>query len=135
MAKSNGPTITTFLMFSGQAEDAMKFYVGLFENSEIIDIKRYGPNEAGQEGTVMQALFSLNGENLMCIDSPVKHDFTFTPAVSLFVSSPDESRIVDYFEALSAGGQVFMPLDTYAFSRKFAWVQDRFGVSWQLSAT
>lgn len=130
----SGPTITTFLMFSGQAEEAIDFYVGLFENSKIVSIKRYGPGEMGREGTVYQAVFSLNGRDFMCIDSPVKHDFTFTPAISLYVSCADEGKIDRYFKALADGGQVFMPLDKYPFSKKFGWLADQFGVSWQLNA-
>lgn len=129
----NGPKITTFLMFSGQAEEAMKFYVSLFEESKIVRMTRYGPNEAGKEGTVYQAVFSLNGQTLMCIDSPVKHGFGFTPAISLHVSCTDEAKVARYFESLSEGGQVLMPLSAYPFSKLFGWVQDRFGVSWQLS--
>lgn len=129
----SGPKITTFLMFEGKAEEAMNFYVSLFENSKIIDLKRYGPNEMGKEGSVLLAAFSLNGQTFKCIDSPVKHGFTFTPAISLYVSCTDEAKITRYFEALSADGQVLMPLAEYPFSKKFAWVNDRFGVSWQLS--
>jgi len=121
-------------MFSGQAEEAMNSYVSLFENSKIIRVTRYGPNEMGKEGSVQHALFSLNGQELMCIDSNVMHGFTFTPAISLFVECPDEAKITRYFEALSQGGQVLMPLNAYPFSKKFGWVQDRFGVSWQLKA-
>ena len=61
--------------------------------------------------------------------------FTFTPAISLFVSCADKAKIAHYFTVLAEGGQVLMPLDTYPFSPKFGWVQDRFGVSWQLSAS
>ncbi len=127
------PKIATFLMFSGQAEEAMNFYAALFEQSEIVRVTRYGPNEMGPEGSVQHAVFSLSGQPFMCIDSPVKHDFTFTPAISLFVSCADEAKLTRWFEALAAGGQVLMPLDAYPFSPKFGWVQDRFGVSWQLS--
>jgi predicted 3-demethylubiquinone-9 3-methyltransferase (glyoxalase superfamily) len=131
---SADPVITPFLMFSGQAEQAMKAYVELFEQSKIIEIDRYGAGEPGAEGTVKMATFSLNGQRIRCIDSPVKHDFTFTPATSLYVTSADEDQISRYFAALSQEGQILMPLDTYPFSKKFGWVQDRFGVSWQLNA-
>ena len=129
----NGPEITTFLMFSGQAEAAMNFYVAVFENSEIVRITRYGPNEMGPEGSVQTAVFSLNGQAIMCIDSPMQHAFTFTPSISFYVTSPEEAKIDHYFEALVEGGQVLMPLDKYPFSKKFAWIQDKFGVSWQLT--
>ena len=125
--------ITTFLMFSGSAEEAMTFYISLFERSKIISITRYGSNEAGKEGTVQYATFELNGQQLMCIDSPVQHPFTFTPAISLYVSCADEKEIERLFAALSDKGQMLMPLEAYPFSKKFAWVQDRFGVSWQLN--
>jgi predicted 3-demethylubiquinone-9 3-methyltransferase (glyoxalase superfamily) len=69
----------------------------------------------------------------MAIDSPVKHDFTFTPAMSLFVDCADEAEIDALFAKLSEGGKVLMPLAAYPFSRKFGWLSDRFGVSWQLN--
>ncbi|QWU18486.1 VOC family protein [Paenibacillus sophorae] len=125
--------ITTFLMFSGQAEEAMNFYVSLFERSEILHIQRYGPGEAGAEGSVVHAVFSLNSQQFMCIDSNTPHDFTFTPAISLYVNCETEEEIENLFGKLSERGQVFMPLDKYPFSDKFAWVGDKFGVTWQLN--
>lgn len=125
--------ITTFLMFNGRAEEAMKFYTALFDQAEIVNLDRYGPNEAGSEGSVRHAIFSLNGQEFMCIDSNEEHDFTFTPAISLFVNCQAESEIDRLFEKLSNGGQVLMPLGRYPFSKKFAWIADRFGVSWQLN--
>ncbi|MDH6428544.1 hypothetical protein BSK62_17735 [Paenibacillus odorifer] len=125
--------IMTFLMFEGKAEEAMNFYTSLFDHSEIISIKRYGTNEAGPEGSVMQATFSLHGQVFMCIDSYVKHGFTFTPAVSLYVNCESEAEIDRVYAALSQGGQVLMPLGEYPFSSKFGWVADQFGVSWQLN--
>lgn len=127
------PRVTPFLMFTGQAEEAMRFYVALIEGSKIEQVTRYGANETGPEGSVRMATFSLAGQAVMCIDSPPVHDFTFTPAVSLFVSCPEEEQVDRYFQALAKGGKVLMPLDAYDFSKKFAWVQDRFGVSWQLT--
>jgi len=124
---------TTFLMFEGKAEEAMNFYTSLFEDSKILSITRYGPNEAGTEGTVMLATFSLGGQEFMCIDSYIKHEFTFTPAMSIYVNCASEAEIDRVFEKLSLNGQVLMPLDHYPFSKKFAWVSDPFGVSWQLN--
>ncbi len=78
--------VSTFLMFQeGNAEEAMKFYTSIIEDSQITSIVRYGANEAGPEGTVMQATFRLKGQEFMCIDSYVKHQFTFTPpSIKLF---------------------------------------------------
>jgi predicted 3-demethylubiquinone-9 3-methyltransferase (glyoxalase superfamily) len=69
----------------------------------------------------------------MCIDSPVKHEFTFTPAMSLFVDCQSEDELKRLYSELAAAGSVLMPIENYGFSRRFAWVSDRFGVSWQLN--
>ena len=125
--------ITTFLMFEGNAEEAMTFYTSLFDDAEIVSITRYGADGPGAEGSVQHATFSLAGEQIMCIDSPVKHGFTFTPSISLFVDCEDQAEQDRAFSQLSAGGAVLMPLDNYGFSTRFGWVNDRFGVSWQLN--
>jgi uncharacterized protein (TIGR02246 family) len=126
-------TVTTQLMFEGNAEEAMNLYISLFKGAQITSIKKYGPGEHGKEGTVMRAEFTLAGHRLACIDSPIKHAFTFTPSVSLFVECVDEAELDRAFATLSAGGAVLMPPDNYGFSSKFAWINDRFGMSWQLN--
>jgi predicted 3-demethylubiquinone-9 3-methyltransferase (glyoxalase superfamily) len=123
----------THLMFEGVAEEAMNFYVSLFRGSEILRVERYGPGEPGAEGTVKVAAFTLAGQEVLCIDGPIKHDFTFTPSMSLFVECESEAEIEAVFSRLSADGVVLMPLDNYGFSTKFGWVKDRFGPSWQLN--
>ncbi len=125
--------VRPFLMFEGKAEEAMNFYVSLFSGGEVLDIVRYGPGEAGAEGSVKLAHFSIGGQVLMCIDSYVKHAFTFTPAMPLFVDCDTADELRRVTSALSEGGEVLMPLGDYGFSREFAWVSDRFGVSWQLN--
>ena len=126
-------SIRTFLMFEGKAEEAINFYISVFKLSQINNIDRYGVNEAGPEGSVKTAVFTIKGQEFMCIDSYVKHGFTFTPAMSLFVNCDSEEDINGLFENLSADGQVMMPLGAYPFSKKFAWVSDKYGVSWQLT--
>jgi len=123
----------TFLMFSGKAEEAMDFYVSIFEHSKIESITKYKANETGTEGTVMKATFSINGQEYMCIDSPVKHGFTFTAAMSLYVNCESEEEIDRLYRQLSPEGNIFMPLAAYPFSKKFGWIADKFGVSWQLN--
>jgi predicted 3-demethylubiquinone-9 3-methyltransferase (glyoxalase superfamily) len=126
-------SITPFLMFEGTAEAAMNFYVSLFPRSRIDRVERYGPDEQGAEDSVKLATFAIAGLNLVCIDSPVKHAFTFTPSVSLFVECESETELDQAFGQLAEGGAVLMPPGDYGFSQKFAWVNDRFGVSWQLN--
>jgi len=126
-------SITPFLMFEGTAEAAMRFYASLFKDARIDRLERYGPGEAGVEGTVKKAACTLCGRSFICSDSSVKHDFTFTPSISLLVELDSESEIDEVFRRLADGGKVFMPLDHYGFSKKFGWIGDRFGVSWQLN--
>ncbi len=120
-------------MFDGKAEEAMDFYISLFENSKILSITRYRSDEAGTERTVVHATLSLGGQEFMCIDSNIKHEFTFTPSMSLYVKCETDEEIDRLFTKLSQGRQVLMPLDRYPFSEKFAWVSDKYGVSWQLN--
>ncbi len=75
----------------------------------------------------------LAGQEFICIDSPVKHDFGFTPAMSIFVDCACAQELEEVFAALSMEGKVLMPLEDYGFSRRFGWLKRRFGVSWQLN--
>jgi predicted 3-demethylubiquinone-9 3-methyltransferase (glyoxalase superfamily) len=125
--------VTPFLMFEGNAEEAMSYYTSLVEDSEITSISRYGSEGPGKEGTVIQATFTLKGQEFMCIDSYIQHEFTFTPSYSMFLTCSNEDEIDYLFKKLSEGGAVLMPMDDYGFSKKFAWVADKFGVSWQLN--
>lgn len=125
--------VTPFLMFQdGKSEEAMNYYTSLIEDSEITSITRYGSNEDGKEGTVMQATFSLKGQEFMCIDSVIKHEFTFTPSFSIYITCDSEEEIDYLYEKLRTDGMALMPLDNYGFSKKFGWLNDQFGVSWQL---
>ena len=120
-------------MFSGKAEEAINLYTSLFNNSQINHIKKYGANEGGPEGTVMHASFVLDGTEYMAIDSPIEHAFSFTPAISIYVTCTSEEEVDHLFSNLSIDGQVLMPLDAYPFSKRFGWIADRYGVSWQLA--
>ncbi len=126
-------SIATHLMFEGAAEEAMAFYVSLFPGSEIATMERYGPDGPGPEGTIKVATFRLLGRDFLAIDSPISHAFTFTPSMSLFVECEEEAELDGLFAKLSDGGGVLMPPGDYGFSKKFAWLKDRFGVSWQLN--
>jgi predicted 3-demethylubiquinone-9 3-methyltransferase (glyoxalase superfamily) len=125
--------ITPLLMFEGKAEEAMNFYISLLPDSKVLSANHYGKEGPGQEGTIQLAIFEVAGQRLLCIDSPAKHAFTFTPSVSLFVDCTTESQIDDLYSKLSENGSALMPLGSYGFSKKFGWLQDRFGVSWQLN--
>lgn len=128
-----GTTIRPFLMFEGNAEEAMNLYVSLFPESRIENVNRYGSNEPGPEGTVQLATFTLAGQTVMCIDSPAKHAFTFTPSFSFFVDLETNEELEKVAAILRKDGAVMMPLDNYGFSPRFTWLSDRYGVSWQLN--
>lgn len=125
--------ITPFLMFEGHAQEALDFYLGLIPGAEVKRLEHYGRGEPGQEGQVRQAFFTLAGQSFICMDSPVHHEFSFTPSISMFLDCEDEAEIERLFAAFAEGGLVRMGLDNYGFSLRFAWVDDRFGVSWQLN--
>lgn len=133
MADSAAQKVTTFLMFEGDAADAMALYTSLFSDAEIVSITRYGPEGPGDEGTVLHATFTLAGQRFMCIDSNIKHQFGFTPSVSLYVDCDTDEEIEHVYATLVDGGTELMPLGGYGFSTKFGWINDRFGVSWQLN--
>jgi predicted 3-demethylubiquinone-9 3-methyltransferase (glyoxalase superfamily) len=127
------PTLVPFLMFEGRAEEALDLYAAAFDDAEVLDVQRFG-DDAPAPGTIEAAFLRIGEQRIRLFDSPAPHDFTFTPAVSLFVELDTAAEVDAAFEALSADGQVLMGLDEYPFSKRFAWLNDRFGVSWQLSA-
>jgi predicted 3-demethylubiquinone-9 3-methyltransferase (glyoxalase superfamily) len=125
--------VTPFLMFQGNAEEAMNYYTSIIEDSEITSILRYGADGPGDEGSIVRATFSLKGQEFMCIDSNVKHEFTFTPSFSIYLTCDSEEEIGRLYDSLLQGGQALMPLGEYGFSKKFGWISDKFGVSWQFN--
>ena len=127
--------IIPFLMFPGGAEAAMNFYLSLFPGARIESLVHYGADGPGVAGSVKQATLVLLGRRFEFFDSPVRHAFTFTPAISFAVVCEDIAEIDRLFAKLSEGGEILMELDTYPFARRFGWMNDKFGVSWQLRLT
>lgn len=112
------------LMFQGALADAVALWSRAFPGMTI--------EELSGEGEPRRVLATVAGQKLFLFDSPVSHEFTFTPAISLVITC-DQAEDVDRLAGiLGEDGQVFMPLDSYPFSPRFTWVADRFGVSWQL---
>jgi len=117
----------------GSAQAALDLYFATFPDSRMVRVEHYGEGGPGPPGTIKVAVFTLCGREFMCSDSPVKHGFSFTPASSTFLDFDSAAELERIFGILSAGGQVLMPLNNYGFSRRFGWLNDRFGVSWQLN--
>ena len=126
-------TVSPFLMFEGRAEEAMTRYVAVIPNSEVLRLDRHGADSPGAEGTVAHGEALLAGQRVRFFDSPAQHAFTFTPALSLFVSVETEGELDRIVDALAAGGSFLMPTGDYGFSPRFAWLNDEFGVSWQVN--
>lgn len=127
-------SLVTQLMFqNNDAEEAITLYVSLFPDSRIDEIARYDAQGPGKAGSVIRARFTVAGQALACIDSPAQHAFGFTPSVSLFVECQDLAELEHAWAVLADGGTALMPLGDYGFSQRFGWLNDRFGVSWQLN--
>jgi predicted 3-demethylubiquinone-9 3-methyltransferase (glyoxalase superfamily) len=126
-------TVTPFLMFQGRAEEAMTRYVSVLPASRVLRLERFGPAGPGAEGTVALGEAELAGQKVRFFDSPGEHAFTFTPSLSLFVSVGTAEELDGVVAALAAGGNFLMPADDYGFSPRFAWLNDEFGVSWQVN--
>lgn len=120
-------TVRPFLMFQGGVgRQAVELYQRVL-GAQIVEDARW------PDGTIMKAKLAVRGQEIFVSDSPVQHAFGFTPAVSLFVDCSSPEEIDSLAAALGEGGEALMPLGDYGFSRRFAWLSDRFGVSWQLN--
>jgi len=112
--------ITPFLWFDDKAEEAANFYTSIFKNSKILNIARYGEAGPGPKGTVMTVTFQLEGQEFMALNGGPH--YTFSPAISFFVNCETQAEVDVLWEKLSAGGR----------KDKCAWLQDKFGISWQI---
>jgi len=121
--------ITPCLWFDDQAEAAAEFYTGIFRNSRIVSVTRYG--EAGREvhgkppGSVMVVAFELDGQTFTALNGgPI---FRFNEAISFQVNCETQQEVDDYWEKLSAGGD--------PAAQQCGWLKDKYGVSWQIVPT
>ena len=121
--------IAPCLWFDDQAEEAAAFYTGIFRNSKIVDVARYG--EAGREvhqrpaGTVMTVVFELDGQPFTALNGgPI---FKFNEAISLQVYCETQEEVDYYWEKLSEGGD--------KKAQQCGWLKDKYGVSWQVVPT
>ena len=112
--------ITTFLTFATQAEEALHFYTSIFKNSKIGDVRYYGSAGPGVPGSFMTGTFEIEGQQFMVLNAG--SDFGFAPGISLFVDCKTQEEVDHLWEKLSDGGTI----------QRCGWLQDRFGVSWQI---
>jgi predicted 3-demethylubiquinone-9 3-methyltransferase (glyoxalase superfamily) len=112
--------ITPFLWFDTQAEEAMNFYISVFDNAKTISITRYGEAGPGKNGTVMTARFLIEGQEFVALNGGPA--FTFSPALSFVVNCGTQEEIDRLWEKLSEGGE----------RQQCGWLKDKYGVSWQI---
>ena len=108
------------LWFDGRAEEAAKFYVSVFKDSEIVNTARYLEGSPGEAGSVLTVRFVLDGQEFLALNGGPQ--FTFSPAISFVVPCQTQAEVDEYWERLSAGGE----------EGQCGWLVDRFGVSWQI---
>lgn len=112
--------ITPFLWFNNEAEEAANFYVSIFKNSKVETVKRYGDAGPGPKGSVMIVKFTLEGQEFTALNGGPQ--FSFTPAISLFVNCETQAEVDELWETLSAGGR----------KDRCGWLTDKYGLSWQI---
>jgi predicted 3-demethylubiquinone-9 3-methyltransferase (glyoxalase superfamily) len=121
--------ITPYLWFNDQLEKAIHFYISIFDNSRLIQLNKYESADPANP-SIVEASFQLEGQTFYGLNGGPM--FSFTPAISFFVSCRNEQEVTDLWDKLSVQGTVLMELGTYPFSEKYGWLNDQFGVSWQI---
>lgn len=128
--------IVPHLWFDKQAKEAAEFYISLFPDSKITNVTTLHGTPSGDADIVS---FTLWGYEFMSISAGPY--FTFNPSISFMVNfdpaqdSEAKNRIDEIWNKLADGGKILMPLDTYPFSERYGWIQDKYGLSWQLILT
>ncbi len=119
--------LTPHLWFDRQAREAAEFYVSLFPGSRISNVTMLSGTPSGDCEFVS---FELAGLPFMAISAgPL---FKFNPSVSFHINCRTKEEVDAIWEHLAPGGKVLMPLDTYPFSARYGWLEDRYGLSWQV---
>jgi len=115
--------ITPFLWFNDKAEEAVEFYVSIFKNSKVVSTSRYGAEGPQPRGSVMTAVFDLDGQRFIALNGGPQ--FTFSPAISFLVTCETQAEVDELWEKLSDGGE----------QQPGGWLKDKYGVSWQIIPT
>ncbi len=144
--------VTTFLMFQGKAQQAIDLYTSVIPRTTVEEVMHFDPEQVKQmtetvasdenpavdtDGPlVMMAVLNVDGLRLQINDSPIQHQFDFTPSASLYFETHDQAEYEAVLAGLSEGGTFMMEdRDDYGFAERYAWLNDRYGVSWQLAYT
>lgn len=129
MAKEH--KITYCLWFNKEAEEVAKYYTTVFSNSKMEgSMSNPIDTPSGKSGSVLTANFTIFGQSFMALNGGPA--FQLNSSISFFIHSDSPDEINGLWQKLGEGGKVMMPLDKYPFSDKYGWVQDKYGLSWQL---
>ena len=109
------------LWFDGKAKEAAALYCSVFKNSAVIS------------ETPLVVTFEINGKKIMGLNGGPM--FTINPSISLYVNCDSSEEVNRIWNLLVDGGSVYMPIDTYPWSKRYGWLQDRFGMTWQIFST
>lgn len=130
MKNSQVQKIIPFLWFNDRAEEAVHFYMDVFPNASILFLNKWPEETSYPSDKVHSVAFSIEGMQFCAFDAGPA--FQFNPSISFFVNCETEEEVNRYWDLLSSGGGVLMPLDEYPFSPKYGWLTDKFGISWQI---
>ncbi|MCX7745321.1 MAG: VOC family protein [Clostridia bacterium] len=119
--------IVPHLWYDKEAKEAALFYIGLFDQSKLLNVTVIENTPSGDSEIVS---FELAGQQFSAISAGPY--FKFNPSISLMVACYSVEEVNNKWKALSEGGTLLMPLGEYPFSKWYGWVQDRYGLSWQL---
>ncbi|PEJ54526.1 hypothetical protein CN692_19530 [Bacillus sp. AFS002410] len=128
----SGQRIIPFLTFSGNAEEAMNYYIRTFPDSKLVSLRRFTKEDRGVEGKIMNGIIEILGQTFMVLDMDKESCPDFTWAVSFYLECKNDAEFDLIFDGLKSDGKVLMgPVEMNDFS-KVTWVTDCFGVTWQL---
>ena len=120
------PKVTTFLMFNGNAEEAINLYMDAFEDAEILSMVKYDEESGEMAGAVQNAIFRIKDQVLMAIDNINGVDIEITPAMSLYVTVDNAMEMERLFSKLKSGGAILMPkTEMPPTFKEFTWIVDR----------
>ena len=119
-----------FITIEKRAQEALDFYSSVFSSFSLISLNHHAEPH---DELVMLAVFSIKGQEIMISDSFVSHEWVITPGISFFIDLDQEDELDALVKSLEQQGKIHMPANDYGFSKRFAWVEDKFGINWQLN--
>ena len=119
-----------FITIEKRAKEALEFYESVFPS---FTLKSRTHHTEPHNDLVMVAVFSIQGQEIMISDSFISHEWKINPGISFFADLQSKETLENLAASLSDGGKIHMPVGNYGFSSLFGWVEDKFGVNWQLN--